>query len=128
MNDHTAFLELLGMHYDRMDQAGVEGWMDVDERHHQPFGIVHGGIWSAVIETAASLGAWHAVRERGLNVVGVSNHTDFLRSSVRGRVRFAAAPVHQGRTSQLWEVEITREADGKLVASGHVRLQHVEPR
>jgi uncharacterized protein (TIGR00369 family) len=124
----SAFIELLGMHFDHLDGDRVAGFLDVDERHHQPFGIVHGGIWASVVETAASMGAWQAVREQGSAVVGVSNHTDFLRSHTHGRVLFEGKPVHQGRTSQLWDVTITRTSDGKLVARGQLRLQNVEPR
>ena len=55
----------------------------------------------------------------------MSNTTDFLRPHQHGRLSVVAVPVHQGRTQQLWEVEIRRPEDDKLVARGHVRLQNV---
>lgn len=105
----------------------VEGHIEVDERHHQPFGIVHGGVWCAAVESAASFGATLAAHERGQVAVGVSNTTNFLRSMRRGRVDVVAQALHQGRTQQLWEVRIT-DADRRLVALGQVRLQNVERR
>ena len=56
--------------------------------------------------------------------VGLSNHTDFIRAHREGRLDVVARPIHQGRTGQLWQCDITRE-DGKLVAQGRLRLQNV---
>ena len=58
--------------------------------------------------------------------VGVSNVTDFLRPHRGGRLAVVATPLQQGRTQQLWQVEIRRPEDDKLVARGQVRLQNVE--
>jgi acyl-coenzyme A thioesterase PaaI-like protein len=57
--------------------------------------------------------------------VGVSNQTDFIRSTTDGVLVGSATPIHRGRTQQLWQVTVTREGDGKLVARGQVRLQNV---
>ncbi|HZQ30373.1 MAG TPA: PaaI family thioesterase, partial [Mycobacterium sp.] len=59
-------------------------------------------------------------------VVGVSNHTDFLRSARDGRLTAVGTPIHRGRLQQLWLVEITDE-QGRLVARGQVRLQNLPP-
>jgi uncharacterized protein (TIGR00369 family) len=75
------------------------------------------------VETAASIGAALWLGDRG-QVVGVSNHTDFLRAIRAGEVTARATPIHRGRTQQLWLVEIRDEAD-KLVARGQVRLQNM---
>lgn len=124
----SEFLRLLGFHYVEMGPTRVSGWLEVDARHHQPFGILHGGILCAAVETFASVGAWLAVRDSGRSAVGVSNTTDFLRSTVEDRLDVVATAVHQGSSQQLWEVVITRASDGKDVARGRVRLQNVEPR
>jgi 1,4-dihydroxy-2-naphthoyl-CoA hydrolase len=58
----------------------------------------------------------------------VSNVTDFLRPHQSGRLAVVAVAVQQGRTQQLWQVDIRRPEDGKLIARGQVRLQNVEPR
>jgi uncharacterized protein (TIGR00369 family) len=94
---------------------------------HQPYGIVHGGVWCSLVETAASVGAavWLDAQGRHANVVGVSNHTDFLRAVREGVVTARSTPIHRGRTQQLWLVEVHDEAD-RLVARGQVRLQNLE--
>jgi 1,4-dihydroxy-2-naphthoyl-CoA hydrolase len=119
--------DLLDMRLSECAPARVRGSIAADERHHQPWGIVHGGLYTTAIETFATLGAYEAVKERGQQAVGVTNVTDFLRPHRSGRLDVLATPIHQGRTQQLWQVEISRPEDGKLVARGQVRLANVEP-
>lgn len=90
---------------------------------HQPYGIVHGGVYSAVIETAASWAGSVWLGDRG-QCVGVSNHTNFLRATRDGKLTVSATPVQRGRTQQLWQVEVVRE-DGKVAATGQVRLANI---
>lgn len=114
--------QAIGLVWDRLSLERVTAHLDVDERHHQPYGIVHGGVWCAVVESLASVGgALHAVAH-GEVVVGVSNTTDFLRAHRTGRVDAVAVPVHVGRSQQLWQVVLTRAGDDKPVARGQVRL------
>lgn len=97
--------------------------MVVDGRHLQPYGIVHGGVWCSMVETAGSVGAATWYGERG-RVVGVANHTDFLRAIGEGTVTAVATPIHRGRLQQLWLVEIHDDTE-RLVARGEVRLQNL---
>ncbi|HEY3629408.1 MAG TPA: PaaI family thioesterase [Jatrophihabitantaceae bacterium] len=90
---------------------------------HQPYGLLHGGVHCAAIETVASVGAALWFGDRG-QVVGVSNQTDFLRSVRDGRLTATGTPIHRGRSQQLWLVEVTDEQD-RLVARGQVRLQNL---
>ena len=90
---------------------------------HQPFGLVHGGVYATLAETAASVGASLWFGDRG-KVVGVSNHTDFLRAVRQGELRAEATPLSRGRTTQLWQVEIADE-QGRLIAHAKVRLQNL---
>jgi uncharacterized protein (TIGR00369 family) len=110
----------------RMVEAGpdrvVIAW-DVSEANHQPFGIVHGGAYCGIVESAASWGAGLWLGERG-KVVGVSNHTDFLRAVSSGTLTATATPLHRGRSQQLWQVEVL-DTDDRLVARGQVRLQNL---
>ncbi|MCC6847453.1 MAG: PaaI family thioesterase [Deltaproteobacteria bacterium] len=94
---------------------------DIDDRHRQPYGIVHGGMHCAVVETACSIGAAMAAAARNQAVVGVENHTSFVHAVRTGRVTVTARPLTRGRRSQLWQAD-ARTADGTLVASGRVRL------
>jgi len=103
----------------------VTGTADLGADQHTPWGVVHGGVYCAIIESAASIGASIAVHDRGQFAVGVNNSTDFLRPVTAGRIDVLAEPVQQGRTLQLWLVTLTRADDGKVVARGQVRLQNV---
>jgi uncharacterized protein (TIGR00369 family) len=98
--------------------------MPVTSDHHQPYGIVHGGVWCSLVETAASMAAATWLGEKG-SVVGVSNHTNFLRAVRAGEVVAHATPIHRGRLQQLWLVEIADD-QGRKVARGEVRLQNLE--
>jgi 1,4-dihydroxy-2-naphthoyl-CoA hydrolase len=99
----------------------VKGAFDVAEKHHQGYGIVHGGVHCGVIETLASIGAALAALPRGQRVVGLENNTSFIRAVRSGRLTANARPVTRGRTTQVWEAWI-RDEEGNLVAQGRVRL------
>lgn len=114
------------LHLGEVGPSRVTATLELGPAHHQPFGIVHGGVWASIVETVASVGASAAAKQQGqATVVGVANHTDFLRSMSEGRVDVVGTPIHVGRTQQLWLVEITRATDEKLVARGEVRLQNL---
>ena len=120
-----AWLESLGMVLDEISGARVTAHLDLGPQHHTPWGVVHGGVYTTVIESVASVGASAAVFAHGQFAVGVNNTTDFLRSMRTGRVDVVAEPVIQGRVQQLWHVTVTRHEDGKAIAQGRVRLQNV---
>ncbi|MGN6871266.1 MAG: PaaI family thioesterase [Solirubrobacteraceae bacterium] len=118
-------MRLLEIEFEERGPTRVTGSIAADERHHQPWGLIHGGLYTTAIESFATTGAFEAVKDQGMQAVGVSNHTDFLRPHRSGRLQVVATPVHQGRTQQLWQVEIRRPEDQKLVARGQVRLQNI---
>jgi 1,4-dihydroxy-2-naphthoyl-CoA hydrolase len=122
----SELMRLLGIEFDEITATRVSGSVVADERHHQPWGLVHGGLYTAVIETFATTGAFEAVKDQGQQAVGVSNITDFLRPHRTGLLRVVAVPIQQGRTQQLWQVEISRPEDDKLIARGQVRLQNID--
>src|SRR5438105_13716629 len=123
----SRFMQAAGLVLDRVESSHVTGWINLGAEHHQPWGLVHGGVYTTAIESAASVGASTAAREQGLVAVGVNNNTNFLRSMTEGRVTVDARAVQQGRSQQLWEVRITDDRD-RLIAIGQVRLQNVSPR
>jgi len=123
----SAFLQAAGLVLDEITANRVTGHLDLSPEHHTPWGIVHGGVYTTAIESAASVGASHAVRDQGQVAVGLTNTTHFLRSLSAGRVDVEAAALSQGRTQQLWRVDITDES-GRLIAHGEVRLQNVAGR
>lgn len=95
----------------------------VDARHLQPQGLVHGGVYCSVVEGSASMGASLWLGDRG-SVVGVANHTNFLRAAGAGTMTAVATPLHRGRSQQLWLVVIS-DPDERVVARGEVRLQNL---
>ena len=123
----SELMQLLAIDVKELGATRVSGSVAADERHHQPWGIVHGGLYTSVIETFATAGAFEAVKDRGQQAVGINNTTDFVRPHQSGRLNVIATAIHQGRTQQLWQVEIRRPEDDKLVARGQVRLQNINP-
>jgi 1,4-dihydroxy-2-naphthoyl-CoA hydrolase len=121
----SAFMKLLGLSFEEMGSDRVVAFFETGDDLHQPWGLVHGGVFTAVIETVATTGAYQAVKDRGQLAVGVNNVTDFLRPHQQGRLRVVAEPLQQGKSQQLWQAIVERE-DGKTVTRGQVRLQNVE--
>ena len=120
----SQFLVAAGLVVDAAGGTRVAGHIDLGPDHHTPWGVVHGGVYTAAVESAASLGASLAVRDRGQFAVGVHNATDFLRPATSGRAEVVAEPLQQGRVQQLWLVTITDER-GRALARGQLRLQNV---
>ena len=120
----SAFVAAAGLMITEVRPDRFEGYIDLGEAHHQPWGIVHGGVYATAVESAASLGASAFAAERGQYAVGVNNNTSFLRPFASGRVEVTAWPIQQGRTQQLWQVEIVDQA-GRLIATGQLRLANV---
>ena len=71
----------------------------------QPFGLVHGGVYSAVAETVASAMTFAAVADDGMVAMGQSNTANFLRPITEGRVHATGRVIHRGRTTWVWDVE-----------------------
>jgi 1,4-dihydroxy-2-naphthoyl-CoA hydrolase len=117
LNEHLDF------HITDASSTRVVLEFDVSPVHLQEYGQVHGGVYCAVVEQSASLGADLAVGTE-LATVGVANQTDFLRPCRDGKVTAVATPIHQGRLQQLWQVIITNSAD-KVLARGQVRFQNL---
>ena len=120
-----AFVAALKFEVSEASGTRVTGTVDLGPDQHTPWGVVHGGVYCSVVESAASIGASAAVVDRGQFAVGVNNNTDFVRPMTTGVLDVVAEPIQQGRTLQLWQVVLTRADDGKLVARGQVRLQNV---
>ena len=117
------FIKLVGLRIEQASGDRVVLTCPVTPDLHQPFGLVHGGVYATLAETAASVGGSLWFGDRG-KVVGVSNHTDFLRAVRRGELRAEATPLSRGRTTQLWQVEVADE-QGRLIAHAKVRLQNL---
>jgi uncharacterized protein (TIGR00369 family) len=113
---------LLGLQIVSSTKDSTVARLEVTADHHQPFGLLHGGVLCSIVETVGSISGsvWY-----GGGVVGTSNHTNFLRAVRSGTLTAVSTPVHRGRTQQLWEVEITDD-EGRLVAKGQLRLANLD--
>lgn len=117
---------ILGFEVIAMDAETASARFEVQNRHRQPFGIVHGGVYAALAEGLASGATYRQVAESGKIAVGSSNYTSFLRPVSEGVVTANARAVHSGRTTWVWEVEFTTEA-GKRCAVSRVTLAVLDP-
>jgi uncharacterized protein (TIGR00369 family) len=93
----------------------------VDDHVRQPFGLVHGGVYASMAESLASMATGSGVYEDGDVPVGLSNHTSFMRPVLDGHVNADARRVHRGRTTWVWEVELTDD-EGRLCALSRVTM------
>jgi 1,4-dihydroxy-2-naphthoyl-CoA hydrolase len=116
----------MGVQFVRATADEVVAQVQVGVPHRQAYGIVHGGLYSGLIETVASVGAALSAMKRGQSVVGLENHTSFLHAVREGLLRATALPLMRGRRTQVWEATIV-DADGRTVASGRVRLLSLAP-
>lgn len=124
------FNELLGVEWVETGPDRVVARLVIDERHLQPYGIVHGGVYATVAESVASIGAHLSAMgfDPGNGAVGLENHTTFLRAVGAGtEVEFEATPLHAGRRTQAWKVAIRDRATGRDLAVSQVRLMVVQP-
>lgn len=114
--DHLYGLEIL-----EISDELVRGRVPVRDAIKQPAGLVHGGIYAAVAESLATNGTAAAVYGSGDTAMGLSNQTSFLRPVTAGTIHAVARSRHRGRTTWVWEVEITDDA-GRLCALTRVTV------
>lgn len=106
--------DALGIEVLELSPDRVVATMPVDHRTRQPFGILHGGASVALAETVVSLGAWRSIDRDRFAAVGLEINANHLRARTDGLVRAVATPIHKGRTTHVWSVEIADE-QGRLV-------------
>jgi len=116
----------IGLRFVQATADEVVAELEIDERHRQPYGLVHGGVLAGMIETLCSTGAALNVLLEGHSTVGLENTTSFLRAVRSGTLRGTARPLVRGRRSHVWEAQILDDR-GRLVATGRVRLLVLAP-
>jgi 1,4-dihydroxy-2-naphthoyl-CoA hydrolase len=109
----VGFDRLYGLQITEITDGIVRGRVPVRDAIKQPAGLVHGGVYAAMAESMATNGTAAAVFADGNTAVGLSNQTSFLRPITAGTVNGVARARHQGRTTWVWEVELTDDA-GRL--------------
>jgi uncharacterized protein (TIGR00369 family) len=119
------FERALGLVFTRVTQDELIAEVPVGAHLTQPYGLVHGGVYASIVETLASAGAALFAMARGQSSVGLENTTSFVRAVRGGKLVATAVPVHRGRASQVWQVDVRDDA-GKLAATGRVRTLSLE--
>jgi 1,4-dihydroxy-2-naphthoyl-CoA hydrolase len=113
---------VLGITLESIDADGsVHGSMAVEDCVKQPYGVVHGGAHAALAESLASAGTHVAVADQGKIALGMSNHTQFLRSATAGTVHGHAVPIHRGRTTWVWDVTLSDD-EGRVLAVSRLTI------
>ena len=116
------FAGLIGLeNLAQTDGGGIAASVAVRPDLLQPFGLVHGGVFASIAESLASIGTFLGVHEQGMNAMGLSNSTSFLRPILSGTIHATARPFHRGRTTWLWDVEI-RDDDDRLCATTRMTI------
>lgn len=114
-------MEPLGIRFIAVGVDHLQASMPVDARTHQPMGLLHGGASVLLAETLGSTAGMLCVDDTQA-VVGIEINANHLRGVRNGQVTGTARPVHVGRSTQVWEIRITDDADGALVCLSRLTL------
>jgi len=107
----TGFDALYGLEVLSLGDEEATGRVEVRDDIRQPAGLVHGGVFASIAESLTSIATWKAVSENGMSAQGLSNQTSFLRPILDGTIHAVARRRHRGRTTWVWEVEISDDAE-----------------
>jgi 1,4-dihydroxy-2-naphthoyl-CoA hydrolase len=120
------FDQLYGLELLELGEGLARGRVTVRDELKQPFGLVHGGVFAAMAERLASIATGVAVARDGKVATGLSNQTSFLRPVTEGTIHAVAVRKHAGRTTWVWEVEISDD-DGRLCVLTRTTIAVREP-
>jgi 1,4-dihydroxy-2-naphthoyl-CoA hydrolase len=122
----SGFAEDIGIEWLTLDPDGASARIAIEQRHLQPYGIVHGGVFASLAESLTSAATYDAVRDEGMVAMGQANDTTFLRPLADGYATASATARHRGRTTWVWDVEIADD-EGRVCALSRVTIA-VRPR
>lgn len=116
----------LGIEYTVLDHNSLTGTMPVDKRTTQPFGILHGGASCVLAESLGSVCAWMTIDPSRYSAVGLEINANHIRPASKGHVIGQCSPVHVGRRTQVWAIEIRAESTQKLVCTSRLTVAIIE--
>jgi uncharacterized protein (TIGR00369 family) len=105
------FDALYGLELVEVSDEEVSARVRVRDELRQPAGLVHGGVFASIAESICSMATWLAVQDEGRTAQGLSNQTSFLRPIVDGTIHAVGRRRHRGRTTWVWEVDITDDRE-----------------
>jgi 1,4-dihydroxy-2-naphthoyl-CoA hydrolase len=109
--DLAGFDGLYGLEILSISENEVRAQVKVRDELRQPAGLVHGGVFASIAEATTSMATWWAVQGEGRSAQGMSNQTSFLRPILDGTIHAVGRRRHRGRTTWVWEVDITDDED-----------------
>ena len=115
----------LGIEFLEVGDDFIRARVPVDERTRQPYGILHGGVSVVLAETLGSCGAAFAAPE-GHRAVGLDINANHLKGTTGGWVTGITRPVHIGRSTQVWQIELTNDA-GELTCVSRITMAMLRP-
>jgi 1,4-dihydroxy-2-naphthoyl-CoA hydrolase len=115
------FVEHIGIEWQELDREGARARIKVEDHHLQPFGVVHGGVFAALAEAICSGATYDALRDQDVVPLGQNNNTTFLRPIAEGHVNALARARQQGRTTWVWDVEMTDD-EGRVCALSRMTI------
>jgi 1,4-dihydroxy-2-naphthoyl-CoA hydrolase len=116
----------LGMEFLEVGDDFIRGRVPVDIRTRQPYGLLHGGVSVVLAETLGSCGAAYSTPE-GHRCVGLDINANHLRGATQGWVTGVARPVHRGRTTHVWQIDLSNDA-GDLTCVSRITMAVLQPR
>jgi 1,4-dihydroxy-2-naphthoyl-CoA hydrolase len=119
-------VERLGIEFLEVGDDFIKARVPVDSRTKQPYGLLHGGVSVVLAETLGSCGAASCVPE-GFRAVGLDINANHLRGATEGWVTGITRPVHIGRTTQVWQIDLTNEA-GELTCVSRITMAVLAPK
>jgi len=121
----NTMLSLLDIEFIESGENYMIAKMPVDHRSHQPIGIMHGGASCVLAETVGSTAANFAVDQTKQYCVGLSINTNHIRSIKSGLIFAKAVPIHMGKSTQVWNIDITNE-DKQLISTTRLTMAVLE--
>lgn len=121
----NTMVEFVGIEYTEIGDNYLKGRMPVDHRTKQPYGILHGGASCVLAETLGSIAAHYCIESETHLCVGLSINTNHIRMAKSGYVHGIASPLHLGRSTQIWDIQIYNEEEA-LVSTTRLTLAILE--
>ena len=117
--------EHLGIEFLEVGDDYLVGRVPVDERTRQPYGLLHGGVSVVLAETLGSCGAAFSCPP-GYRAVGLDINANHLRGVTSGWVTATARPIHRGRTTHVWQIELRDDA-GNMSCISRITMAILAP-
>jgi uncharacterized protein (TIGR00369 family) len=116
----------LGIEFLEVGDDFIRARVPVNTRTRQPYGLLHGGVSVVLAETLGSCGAAYSCPE-GVRAVGLDINANHLRGATQGWVTGVTRPVHIGRTTQVWQIELSNDA-GELTCVSRITMAVLQPK